>query len=85
MVLKYQDPPFHWNQAHTHVCLTEFRSRIGLDEILSLESKRKAQEPGSHRPPSRVDGAMQAQFSKLFSRWSTEQVGAGELLAVLSM
>jgi hypothetical protein len=69
--------PRSTSQAQNHVCLTKFRSRINLVEILSLEPREESpsgllrcptphavcgsQEPGSHRPPFPVDGAMQGQ------------------------
>jgi hypothetical protein len=70
MVLKYQGPPFPWDQAHIYVCLSGLRSRIELDEVLAIQPEKESpsgllrspnphavcdsQEPGSHRPPPRL-------------------------------
>jgi hypothetical protein len=75
MRLKYQGPPFPWDKAHIYDCLTRLRSRIELDEVLAIQPEKESpsgllrspnphavcdsQEPGSHRPSSPVDGAMQ--------------------------
>jgi hypothetical protein len=73
-LLKYQGPPFPWDNAHIYVSVG-----LGLgskvDEVLSLQPERESpsgllrcpdphavcdfQVPGSHRPSSPVNGAMQ--------------------------
>lgn len=75
-MLKYQGPPFPWDNAHIYVSVG-----LGLgskaDEVLSLQPEKESpsgllrcptphvvcdsQVPGSHRPFSPVNGAMQGQ------------------------
>ena len=76
MVLKYQGPPFPWDNAHIYVSVG-LGLGSKLDEVLAVQPEEEnpsgllrcpnphvvcdSQEPGSHRPSSPVDGAMQGQ------------------------
>ena len=93
-MLKYQGPPFPWDNAHIYVS-----AGLGLgwklDEVFGVLQPEEenpsgllrcpnphvvcdSQEPGSHRPSSPVDGAMQGRGR--FQLQSPERtVRAGDL------